>query len=91
MAWMLRGEEGSCPSTAVVTVPERVCLPAEGIYAGTFGGPEGVERVPATIVVGAGGAPGDAGRERLVEIRVAEGGDARGEIAKVAFLDRVSG
>jgi FAD synthase len=28
-------------------VPARICLPADGIYAGTFVGPDGVERATA--------------------------------------------
>ena len=78
--------------TAVVAVPTRVCLPADGVYAGTVLGPEGAERVPATIVVGPPGAPGDAPDEWVVEIQVADDGGDGDEIAKVEFLDRsVSG
>ena len=39
-----RGRELGFP-TANVAVPGRVCLPADGIYAGTFVGADGVERI----------------------------------------------
>jgi riboflavin kinase/FMN adenylyltransferase len=38
-----RGRELGFP-TANVAVPERICLPADGVYAGTFVGFDGVER-----------------------------------------------
>jgi riboflavin kinase/FMN adenylyltransferase len=41
-----RGRELGFP-TANVAVPARGCLPADGIYAGSFVGPDGVERVTA--------------------------------------------
>jgi riboflavin kinase/FMN adenylyltransferase len=37
--------------TANVSVSERICLPADGVYAGTFAGADGVAR-PAAISVG---------------------------------------
>jgi FAD synthase len=33
-----------------VSVPERSCLPADGVYAGTFTGADGVERVAALSI-----------------------------------------
>ena len=41
-----RGRELGFP-TANLAVPARVCLPADGIYAGTFVGADGVERAAA--------------------------------------------
>ena len=41
-----RGRELGFP-TANVVVPARICLPADGIYAGTFVGRDGVERAAA--------------------------------------------
>ena len=41
-----RGRELGFP-TANVAVPERVCLPADGVYAGTFTGRDGAPRVAA--------------------------------------------
>jgi len=45
-----RGRELGFP-TANVAVPERICLPADGVYAGSFLGADGVER-PAAISLG---------------------------------------
>src|SRR4029079_12755581 len=45
-----RGRELGFP-TANVSVPERICLPADGVYAGTFTGADGVTR-PAAISLG---------------------------------------
>ena len=45
-----RGRELGFP-TANVAVPERVCLPADGVYAGTYIGEDDVER-PAAISLG---------------------------------------
>ncbi len=45
-----RGRELGFP-TANVSVPERFCLPADGVYAGTFAGADGVER-PAALSLG---------------------------------------
>jgi riboflavin kinase / FMN adenylyltransferase len=46
-----RGGEHLGVPTANLTVPERICLPADGVYAGTFVAEDGVER-PAAISVG---------------------------------------
>ena len=45
-----RGRELGFP-TANVAVPEEICLPADGIYAGEYSGPDGVWR-PAAISLG---------------------------------------
>jgi riboflavin kinase/FMN adenylyltransferase len=45
-----RGRELGFP-TANVSVPERTCLPADGVYAGTFAGADGVHR-PAALSLG---------------------------------------
>ena len=45
-----RGRELGFP-TANVAVPERICLPADGVYAGSYLGADGVER-PAAISLG---------------------------------------
>ncbi len=44
-----RGRELGYP-TANVSVPERICLPADGVYAGTFTAEDGVERVAALSI-----------------------------------------
>jgi riboflavin kinase/FMN adenylyltransferase len=41
-----RGRDLGFP-TANVAIPERVCLPEDGVYAGTFAGADGVERAAA--------------------------------------------
>jgi riboflavin kinase / FMN adenylyltransferase len=45
-----RGREVLGIPTANVSVPERICLPADGVYAGTFVGADGVERVAALSI-----------------------------------------
>jgi riboflavin kinase/FMN adenylyltransferase len=45
-----RGRELGFP-TANVAVPERTCLPSDGVYAGTFAGSDGVHR-PAALSLG---------------------------------------
>lgn len=45
-----RGRELGFP-TANVSVPQRFCLPADGVYAGTFATDDGVER-PAALSIG---------------------------------------
>src|SRR5205085_9474660 len=44
-----RGRELGYP-TANVSVPERICLPADGVYAGTFTAEDRVERVAALSI-----------------------------------------
>jgi riboflavin kinase/FMN adenylyltransferase len=44
-----RGRELGFP-TANVSVPERICLPADGVYAGTFVAGDGIERVAALSI-----------------------------------------
>ena len=44
-----RGRELGFP-TANVSVPERICLPADGVYAGTLVAADGVERVAALSI-----------------------------------------
>jgi riboflavin kinase/FMN adenylyltransferase len=44
-----RGRDLGFP-TANVAVPEQICLPGDGVYAGTFVGADGVERVAALSV-----------------------------------------
>lgn len=45
-----RGRELGVP-TANVAVPERLCLPADGVFVGTFAGDDGIDR-PAAISLG---------------------------------------
>jgi riboflavin kinase/FMN adenylyltransferase len=88
----VRGPVTGGRPTAIVGVPDRVCLPADGVYAGMFAGPEGVEQAPATIVVGDRDAPDRAAAGLVVEVRAAGDGPDPGDVARVAFVDRaVSG
>ena len=79
-----RGRELGFP-TANVAVPARVCLPTDGVYAGTFTGTDGVERAAA---ISLGRRPtfyADAGL-RLLEAYVLDfDGDLYDQPARVRF------
>lgn len=83
-----RGRELGFP-TANVSVPQRTCLPADGVYAGTFTGEDGSPR-PAAISLGR--RPtfyADAGL-LLLEAHVLDfAGDLYGQRAAVRFLHRL--
>ena len=85
-----RGRELGFP-TANVSVPENVCLPADGVYAGTFTGADGIERLAA---ISAGRRPtfyADAGLF-LLEAHVLDfDGDLYGQQAKVRFTHHIRG
>jgi riboflavin kinase/FMN adenylyltransferase len=85
-----RGRELGFP-TANVGVPENVCLPADGVYAGTFTGADGVERLAA---ISAGRRPtfyAEAGMF-LLEAHVLDfDGDLYGQPARVRFTRRIRG
>jgi riboflavin kinase/FMN adenylyltransferase len=83
-----RGRELGFP-TANVSVPERVCLPADGVYAGTFAGGDGV---PRTAALSIGRRPtfyADRGL-LLLEAHVLDfDGDLYGQPARVRFARRL--
>ncbi len=85
-----RGQELGFP-TANVAVPPRICLPADGIYAGTFVGADGVERSTA---ISLGRRPtfyADA-PESLLEAYVLDfDGDLYDQWVKVRFWERIRG
>ena len=85
-----RGRELGFP-TANVGVPANICLPVDGVYAGTFEGADGVSR-PAAI--SAGRRPtfyAEAGMF-LVEAYVLDfAGDLYGQQARVRFTHRLRG
>ncbi|HEV2644538.1 MAG TPA: bifunctional riboflavin kinase/FMN adenylyltransferase, partial [Candidatus Elarobacter sp.] len=85
-----RGRELGFP-TANVSVPANICLPVDGVYAGTFSGADGVAR-PAAI--SAGRRPtfyAEAGLF-LVEAYVLDfDGDLYGQDARVRFTHRLRG
>ncbi len=85
-----RGAEHLGFPTANLTVPERICLPADGVYAGTFVAEDGVER-PAAISVGTRPTFYEDG-DVLVEAYVLDfDGDLYGQRVKVRFREWVRG
>jgi len=85
-----RGAEHLGMPTANLTVPERICLPADGVYAGTFVAEDEVER-PAAISVGTRPTFYEDG-DVLVEAYVLDfDGDLYRQRVKVRFREWVSG
>ena len=85
-----RGAEHLGFPTANLTVPERICLPADGVYAGTFVAQDGVER-PAAISVGTRPTFYEDG-DVLVEAYVLDfDGDLYGQRVKVRFREWIRG
>jgi riboflavin kinase/FMN adenylyltransferase len=85
-----RGRELGFP-TANVAVSARLCLPADGIYAGTYETPDGVER-PAAISLGRRPTFYVDAQMSLLEAHLLEfDGDLYGQAAKVRFVDWIRG
>jgi riboflavin kinase/FMN adenylyltransferase len=85
-----RGRELGYP-TANVAVPSRCCLPADGIYAGTFRGADGVERRCA-ISLGRRPTFYESADASLLEAHVLDfDGDLYGQDARVRFVRRLRG
>jgi riboflavin kinase/FMN adenylyltransferase len=85
-----RGRELGYP-TANVAVPNRCCLPADGIYAGIFVGADGVERM-AAISLGRRPTFYDAADSSLLEAYVLDfDGDLYGQAVKVRFVEHLRG
>jgi riboflavin kinase/FMN adenylyltransferase len=85
-----RGRDLGFP-TANVMVPARVCLPADGIYAGTFVGPDAVERI-AAISLGRRPTFYEHAEASLLEAFVLDfDGDLYGHDVKVRFVERLRG
>jgi riboflavin kinase / FMN adenylyltransferase len=85
-----RGAEHLGFPTANLTVPERICLPADGVYAGTFVAEDRVEH-PAAISVGTRPTFYEDG-DVLVEAYVLDfDGDLYGQRVKVRFREWVRG
>ncbi len=85
-----RGRELGFP-TANVSVPERICLPSDGVYAGTFTAADGVERVAALSL---GRRPTFYAEHGLLllEAHVLDfDGDLYDQVATVRFGDRLRG
>lgn len=85
-----RGRELGFP-TANVAVPERVCLPADGIYAGTFITEDAVER-PAALSLGRRPTFYVDAKKSLLEAYVLDfDGDLYDQNVKVRFVERIRG
>ncbi|MDQ3946140.1 MAG: riboflavin kinase, partial [Actinomycetota bacterium] len=70
------------------SVPDEICLPADGIYAGTFRGADGVDR-PAAINLGRRPTFYAEGH-RLLEAHLLDfDGDLYGQQAAVRFVARI--
>jgi riboflavin kinase/FMN adenylyltransferase len=85
-----RGWELGFP-TANISIPERTCLPADGVYAGSFTAADGVTR---TAALSLGRRPtfyADAGLLLLEAYVLDFEGDLYGESSRVAFTHRVRG
>jgi riboflavin kinase/FMN adenylyltransferase len=83
-----RGRELGFP-TANVAVPEEICLPAAGIYAGTFTGADGVAR-PTAISLGHRPTFYTDQAYLLLEAYLLDfSGDLYGQAAAVGFVDRI--
>jgi riboflavin kinase/FMN adenylyltransferase len=83
-----RGRELGFP-TANVAIPEEICLPAAGIYAGTFTGADGVAR-PAAISLGHRPTFYTDQAYLLLEAYLLDfTGDLYGQEASVGFVDRI--
>jgi riboflavin kinase/FMN adenylyltransferase len=85
-----RGRDLGFP-TANVAVPERICLPADGVYGGTFIADDGIERVAAISIGRRPTFYAEAGM-LLCEAYVLDfDGDLYGQAAKVRFHRRIRG
>src|SRR5262249_57486293 len=77
--------------TANVGVSARLCLPADGIYAGTYVTPDGIER-PAAISLGRRPTFYVDAQMSLLEAHLLDfDGDLYGQPAKVRFHERLRG
>lgn len=85
-----RGRELGFP-TANLAVPHRICLPADGIYAGTFVAADGIERATA-ISLGRRPQFYEHAEVSLLEAYVLDfDGDLYGQYSKVRFVERLRG
>jgi riboflavin kinase/FMN adenylyltransferase len=85
-----RGRELGFP-TANVAVSSRLCVPADGIYAGIYVTPDGVER-PAAISLGRRPTFYVDAEMSLLEAHLLDfDGDLYGQPARVRFVERLRG
>jgi riboflavin kinase / FMN adenylyltransferase len=83
-----RGRELGFP-TANVAVPEEICLPAAGIYAGTFTGADGIERAAALSLGHRPTFYADQAYLLLEAYLLDFSGDLYGQPASVGFVERI--
>jgi riboflavin kinase / FMN adenylyltransferase len=83
-----RGRELGFP-TANVAVPEEICLPAAGIYAGTFTGADGIERAAALSLGRRPTFYSDQGYLLLEAFLLDFSGDLYGQEVAVGFVERI--
>jgi riboflavin kinase / FMN adenylyltransferase len=85
-----RGRELGFPTANLAVAPE-LCLPADGIYAGTFAGVDRIER-PAAISLGRRPTFYEDAPVPLLEAYVLDfSGDLYGQAAEVGFVERLRG
>jgi riboflavin kinase/FMN adenylyltransferase len=85
-----RGRELGFP-TANVAVPERICLPADGVFAGTYVDPAGIEHL-AAISLGRRPTFYESADASLLEAYVLDyDGDLYGHQVAVEFVGRLRG
>jgi riboflavin kinase/FMN adenylyltransferase len=85
-----RGRELGYP-TANVAVSNRCCLPADGIYAGTFAGADGTTHMSA-LSLGRRPTFYESAESSLLEAYVLDfDGDLYGQAAKVRFVEHLRG
>ena len=83
-----RGRELGFP-TANVAIPEEICLPAAGIYAGTFTGADGIERAAALSLGRRPTFYTDQPYLLLEAYLLDFSGDLYGQPASVGFVERI--
>jgi riboflavin kinase/FMN adenylyltransferase len=77
--------------TANVSVPENICLPADGVYAGTFAAADGVARLAAISVGRRPTFYAEAGMCLCEAFVLDFDGDLYGQASRVAFTHRLRG
>jgi len=86
----IRGRALGFP-TANVSVPENICLPADGVYAGTFAAADGISRLAAISVGRRPTFYAEAGMCLCEAFVLDFDGDLYGQPSRVAFTHRLRG
>jgi len=77
--------------TANVSVPENICLPADGVYTGSFTGGDGVARLAAISIGRRPTFYAEAGMCLCEAFVLDFDGDLYGQLSRVAFTHRLRG